>query len=144
MFVWYLFFFFCFFLSLRKRVNIWNKIEEEEKEKLQTFQQQWVQSLQIYFSCDLKKLLVIGPLHFVVYMVVFKFKYHIDREEELQFLKRKKQRLRGDARLSFADGIENGSDKENAEKSELIFSCIFHHLLCNFCLLTYDAMSLTC
>ncbi|XP_008812586.2 protein XAP5 CIRCADIAN TIMEKEEPER-like [Phoenix dactylifera] len=64
---------------VEKRANIWNKIEEEEKEKLQKLQQE---------------------------------------EEKLQFQKRKKRRIKGDARLSFADDIENGSNEEDAENKE--------------------------
>ncbi|ERN13450.1 protein XAP5 CIRCADIAN TIMEKEEPER [Amborella trichopoda] len=36
-------------------------------------------------------------------------------EEELQMQKRKKRRVKGDARLSFADEIEDGSDEETEE-----------------------------
>lgn len=43
------------------------------------------------------------------------------REEELQEQKRKKRRVKGDSRLSFADDIENESDQEEADFS-MIFS----------------------
>lgn len=42
------------------------------------------------------------------------------REEELQLQKRKKRRIKGDSRLSFADDIENGSDDEDLGNSEFI------------------------
>lgn len=40
------------------------------------------------------------------------------REEELQLQKRKKRKIKGNSKLSFADDIENESDEEDDENSE--------------------------
>ncbi|KAH9657349.1 protein XAP5 CIRCADIAN TIMEKEEPER [Citrus sinensis] len=65
---------------VEKRVNIRNKIEEEEKEKLQKLLQE---------------------------------------EEELQLEKRKKRKIKGNSRLSFADDFESENEEENGEIENL-------------------------
>ena len=42
------------------------------------------------------------------------------REEELQLQKRKKRKVKGNSRLSFADDIENGSEEEDGKNSKHI------------------------
>lgn len=42
------------------------------------------------------------------------------REEELQLQKRKKRKIKGNPRLSFADDVENGSEEEDAEDSKTV------------------------
>ena len=40
------------------------------------------------------------------------------REEELQLQKRRKRKVKGNPRLSFADDLDNGSEEDEAENSE--------------------------
>lgn len=47
------------------------------------------------------------------------------REEELQLQKRKKRKMKGNSKLSFADDFENGSDEEDGENSKKL-----HELTC--------------
>lgn len=49
---------------------------------------------------------------FVVY-------YTLYREEELQLEKRKKRKIKGNSRLSFAEDIDNGSEEDEGESSKL-------------------------
>lgn len=51
------------------------------------------------------------------------------REEELQLQKRKKRKIKGNSRLSFAEDIENGSEEEEAENSKLFFPYHFASLI---------------
>lgn len=44
-----------------------------------------------------------------------------NREEELQLQKRKKRKIKGNSRLSFADDIDNGSEEEDGENSKHFF-----------------------
>lgn len=43
------------------------------------------------------------------------------REEELQFQKRKKRKIKGNSRLSFADDFESENEEENGESGEYIY-----------------------
>lgn len=49
----------------------------------------------------------------------------IFREEEFQLQKRKKRKIKGNSRLSFADDFENGSEEEDGEYSNNPFSPFF-------------------
>lgn len=52
---------------------------------------------------------------------IFNFVSFVLREEELQLQKRKKRKIKGNSRLSFADDFENGSEDEDGENGNALF-----------------------
>lgn len=92
-----------------QRVNIKNKIEEEEKEKLLKLQQEWVD----VSSVELWILLASSILSLKFYSPFF-----FCREEELQLQKLKKRKIKADPRLSFADEFENDNEEEDEENGK--------------------------